>query len=141
MPGATTTASSNSPAVDAYMSSLTHPLKDVVVALRAAVLSAHTSIGEEIKWNAPAFFYTGPMAPFSAKEFRRHLAVCNLPPRKDCIRLVFLRAGTVADPSGLLEGSYPDGRRIATFQSVADVKAGKKALVAILQAQLEQLDA
>lgn len=123
------------------MSSLAHPLNDVVVALRAAVLSAQKAIGEEVKWNAPAFFYTGPMAPFSAKEFRRHLVVFNLPPRQDVVRLVFLHAGTVDDPSGLLEGTYPDGRRLASFRSVAEVKSGKKALVAILQAQLEQMPA
>lgn len=136
-----TTKPSDSPAVDAYMSSLAHPLNDVVVALRAAVLSAQKAIGEEVKWNAPAFFYTGPMAPFSAKEFRRHLVVFNLPPRQDVVRLVFLHAGTVDDPSGLLEGTYPDGRRLASFRSVAEVKSGKKALVAILQAQLEQMPA
>jgi len=133
------TKPSDSPAVDAYMASLAHPLKDVVVALRAAVRSAHKAIGEEVKWNAPAFFYTGPMAPFSAKEFRRHLVVFNLPPRYDVVRLVFLRADMVDDPSGLLEGSYPDGRRLASFRSVAEVKSRRKALAGILQAQLEQL--
>ena len=54
--------------VDAYMCKLKHPLADVVEALRQVILRAHGDIGEEIKWNAPSFFYTGPLRPFSPKE-------------------------------------------------------------------------
>ena len=43
--------------VDAYMQRLKHPLADVVEALRRIILSTDREIGEEVKWNAPAFFY------------------------------------------------------------------------------------
>jgi hypothetical protein len=46
--------------------------------LRQIILAAYPKIGEEVKWNAPAFFYTGEMEPFDPKEFRRYLAVLNL---------------------------------------------------------------
>ena len=78
--------------VDAYMKRLKHPLTDVVEALRQVILSTDHEIGEEIKWNAPSFFYSGEMKSFNPKEYKRYLIVFNLY-RKDCIRLVF--------PSGL----------------------------------------
>ena len=133
-----TTKPSDPAAVDSFMKKLDHPLKALVEATRQAILAADKGIGEEVKWNAPAFFYTGPMAPFSPKEYRRHLVVFNLP-RKDAVRLVFLRGDLAKDTSGLLAGDYADGRRIATLTSAAELKAGKKALVAALKAQLKHV--
>ena len=74
--------------VDAYMQGLTHPLAKVVEALRRIILSTDREIGEEIKWNAPTFFYSGEMKTSNPKEYKRYLVVFNLY-RKDCIRLVF----------------------------------------------------
>jgi hypothetical protein len=134
----TTTKPSDSAAVDAYMQTLKHPLADLAAALRTTILAADRSIGEEIKWNAPAFFFKGAMEPFNAKEYRRHLIVFNFF-RKDCIRLVFWRGDRADDETGFLEGSYPDGRRIAMISSVAQLKSRKKTLVAILKAQLKHM--
>jgi hypothetical protein len=88
--------------VDAYMSKIKHPLADVVAALRKIILSTDREIGEEIKWNAPTFFYTGEMEPSDPKEYIRYIAVFNLL-QKDCIRLVLLKGARVNDKSGLLE--------------------------------------
>jgi hypothetical protein len=55
--------------VDAFMAKLTHPLTDVVAALRKTILSTDPEIGKEIKWNAPAFFYTDELPPFNPKCF------------------------------------------------------------------------
>lgn len=103
--------------VDAFMAKLTHPLADVVAALRKIILSTDPTIGEEIKWNAPAFFYTGELPPFNPKEHKRHIVVFNFY-RKDCIRLVFPSGARVNDKSGFLEGDYPDGRRLALFHGM-----------------------
>jgi hypothetical protein len=84
----TSTKASEPDKVDAYMQNLRHPLVNVVEALRRIILSTDKEIGEEIKWNAPRFFYTGTMRPFNPKEYKRYIAVINLY-RKDCIRLVF----------------------------------------------------
>jgi hypothetical protein len=73
--------------VDAYIKGLKHPLAKVVEALRKIILSTDREIGEEIKWNAPTFFYSGEMKPSDPKEYKRYLVVFNLY-RKDCIRLV-----------------------------------------------------
>jgi hypothetical protein len=76
--------------VDAYVAGLKHPLTQVVKNLRQIILSIDGDIGEEIKWNAPTFFYAGPMKPANPKEYSRYIVVFNLF-RKDCIRLVFPR--------------------------------------------------
>ena len=125
--------------VDAYMQTLKHPLADVMEALRQIILSTDAEIGEEVKWNAPAFFYSGEMKPFNPKEYKRHLIVFNLF-KDDCIRLVFPSGAKVNDTSGLLEGDYADGRRLASFYSIADVEAKKKTLQAIIKKWLELLD-
>jgi len=134
-----TTKLSESAVVEAYMKGLRHPLADVVEALRQIILKADLEIGEEIKWNAPAFFYTGEMQPFDPKEYKRHLVVFNLF-KKDCIRPVFWGGAKADDKSGFLEGDYADGRRLAKFHDLKEVTAKKKALQRTLKLQLKHLD-
>jgi len=80
------------------MQALKHPLTDVVATLRRIILNGDREIGEEIKWNAPAFFYTGEIAFFDPKEYKRHIVIFNLH-QKDCIRLLFPKgARAMIDP-------------------------------------------
>ena len=125
--------------VDSYMRKLKHPLADVVGALRRIVLSTDSEIGEEIKWNAPAFFYTGAMKPFNPKEYKRHIVVFNLY-RKDCVRLVVPSGARISDTLGLLEGDYADGRRLAFFSCMADVESKGPALQRAIREWLRLLD-
>ena len=125
--------------VDAYMSKLKHPLTKVVADLRKIILSTHKEIGEEIKWNAPTFFYAGKMKPTNPKEYRRYIVVFNLF-KQDCIRLVFPSGAKVEDKSGLLEGDYTDGRRLAMFYSAKDVKSKEKDLRAVIRRWMKLLE-
>jgi hypothetical protein len=125
--------------VDAYMSRLKHPLAKVVEDLRQIILSTDEEIGEEIKWNAPTFFYAGKMKPTNPKEYRRYIVVFNLF-KQDCIRLVFPSGAKVKDASGLLECDYADGRRLAMFYSSKDVKSKAKALRAVITQWLKLLE-
>ena len=125
--------------VDAYMSRLKHPLAKVVEDLRQIILSTDEEIGEEIKWNAPTFFYAGKMKPTNPKEYRRYIVVFNLF-KQDCIRLVFPSGAKVKDASGLLDGDYADGRRLAMFYSSKDVKSKAKALRAVITQWLKLLE-
>jgi hypothetical protein len=136
---ATLTKASEPGKVDAYMEGLKHPLASVVEALRKIILSVNSEIGEEIKWNAPTFFYCGEMKPSDPKEYRRYFVVFNLY-RKDCIRLVFPSGARVKNKSGLLEGDYADGRRLALFHSVEEVKAKKTPLQAVINEWLKTLE-
>jgi hypothetical protein len=99
MPPQTSTKPSEPDQVNAYMGGLKHPLAEVVEALWQIILKTDATIGEEIKWNAPTFFYTGAMRPFNPKEYKRYLAVFNLF-KQDCIRLVFWGAGKIAELIG-----------------------------------------
>jgi len=120
------------------MKGLKHPLKEVVASLRQIILKADPAVGEEIKWNAPSFFFTGEMEPSDPKQYRRYLVIFNLF-RKDCIRLVFWGGANARDPTGMLEGRYADGRRLALFQDMDAVKSREKALGNIIRGQLKAL--
>src|SRR3954471_13096931 len=126
------TKQSDAEAVDASVRAMTRPLEPVVEELRALILATDPAIGEEIKWNAPAFFYSGPMAEFDARDHRRHIAVVNVF-KKDCVRVVFLSGARTGDTSGLLTGNYADGRRLALFSSVDDVRLRKAALERVIR--------
>jgi hypothetical protein len=134
-----TTKASESAVVEAYMKRLRHPLAEVVEALRQIILKAEPEIGEEIKWNAPAFFYTGEMEPSDPREYKRYLVVFNLF-KRDCIRLVFWGGANADDKSGFLQGNYADGRRLAIFHNMKDVASKKNALQKTLRLQLKHLD-
>ena len=125
--------------VDAYMQGLKHPLAKVVEALRKIIMSTDREIGEEIKWNASTFFYSGEMKPSNPKEYKRYLVVFNLY-RKDCIRLVFPSGALVTDKSGLLEGDYADGRRLALFHNLEEVMSKQTPLQSVIRKWLETLD-
>ena len=125
--------------VSAYMAKLKHPLKHVVQDLREIILTTHEDIGEEVKWNAPTFFYSGRMKPTNPKEYKRYIVVFNLF-KKDCIRLVFPSGARVQDQSGLLEGDYADGRRLAMFHSPAEVKSKEKSLRSVITKWLKLLE-
>jgi hypothetical protein len=133
------TKPSESAKVDAYMQKLQHPLKNVAEALRQLILSTNPEIGEEVKWNAPTFFYSGEMRPFDPKEYKRYLIVFNLF-KRDCIRLVFPSGARVNDRSGLLEGDYTDGRRLVLFYSLDDVGGKKDDIQRVIKEWLRLLD-
>ncbi len=134
-----TTKATETVKVDEYMKSCTHPLVNVIEALRKIILSTDAVIGEEVKWNAPTFFYSGEMKPFNPKEYKRYIIVFNLF-QQDRIRLVFPSGAKVNDTSGLLEGDYKDGRRLAMFYNMADVRAKEKALRGVIKKWLELLE-
>lgn len=136
---ALTTKKSEPERVDAYMGALKHPLKNVVAELRRIILSTDATVGEEIKWNAPTFFYAGEMAPFNPKEYKRYLIVFNLF-QKNCIRLVFPSGARIDDKTGLLTGEYADGRRLALFPSIDEVQKKEAVLRRVIKKWLDTLD-
>jgi hypothetical protein len=130
---------SQTEAVDAYMKKLKHPMKEAAELLREIFTGIDKKIGEEIAWNAPSFYYTGKMKPFAPKEYRRFIAGMNFF-KKDCIRLIFLRGDLANDKTGLLEGDYKDGRRLAYFHSIDEIKARKKDLVKVVKEILKKME-
>jgi effector-binding domain-containing protein len=125
-------------AVDKFMEDLKHPLHDVAQRLRELILGVDKNIGEGIFWNAPTFYYTGRMEPFDPKSYKRYIVGFNFF-KQDRIRLIFLHGATIADGTGLLEGDYTDGRRLAQFESLEDVERKEKDLKKVLKALIKTI--
>ncbi|HTU10799.1 MAG TPA: DUF1801 domain-containing protein [Allosphingosinicella sp.] len=112
--------------VDAYMAALDHPLKEVVEAVRAALVGADPEVGERIKWNAPSFTWLG--------EDR---VTFNLRPGAPVL-LVFHRGARAkgddgfafADETGLMDWKAPD-RAVVTLRGAADWAAHGDAIIAL----------
>ena len=128
---------SNTELVVAYIEKLEEPKREIVAALRQIILSTDPEIAEEIKWNAPSFYYSGEMKPFDPKEYRRHIIVMNLHKR---LLLVFPSGANIDNTSGLLTGDYKDGRRLLEVKTIADVKSITPALKAAIKDWLSKVE-
>jgi hypothetical protein len=117
--------------VSDYVQGLTPELAAPVNALRETILGADGRIGEQIKWNSPSFYYTGPLPAFDPKEYRRDIVVLNL--HRGYPLLVFPSGAKVDDPTGLLEGNYPDGRRLVTIRDVTAAHAAADGLRQVIR--------
>lgn len=124
--------------VTEHIEKLEPVLGNIIERLRKIILNTDKEIGERIKWNNPSFYYTGKMKPFDPKEYKREIVVMNL--YKGRIMFVFPSGAKVNDKSGLLEGDYKDGRRIAVFTDLKDVLAKVKALKRIIKDWLKLVD-
>ena len=124
--------------VTEHIKKLDPAVAKIVMALRKIILSTDKEIGERIKWNNPGFYYTGEMKPFDPKEYKREIIVFNL--FKNRIMLVFPSGAKVNDTSGLLEGDYKDGRRVAIFKDLKEVKAKEKMLQGIIKDWLKLVE-
>ncbi|UOQ53538.1 hypothetical protein [Hymenobacter cellulosivorans] len=66
---------------------------------------AYPAVAEQIKWNSPSFYYTGLIAPFDPKEYRRDIVVVNL--HRGHALLVFATDATIPDPGGCKAPATP----------------------------------
>jgi hypothetical protein len=121
----------NNEQVTQHIQKLNPSIRDAVETLRQIILSTDSNIAGQIKWNNPSFYYAGEMAPFDLKEYKRDIAVMNL--HNNRIMLVFPSGAKVNDCSGLLVGDYKDGRRLAIFKDLEDVKAKTIALQSVIK--------
>lgn len=128
----------NTALVTAYIQNLEPSFGEIVETIRQIILSTDKEIGEEIKWNAPTFYYTGEMKPFDPKEYKRYIIVTNF--HKGRILLVFPSGAKVNDTTGFLEGDYKDGRRLVYFKDLADVKAKEEAFRNVIKTWLSLIE-
>jgi hypothetical protein len=95
--------------VDEFMAGLDHPFAGELQTVRGYILDAHPLVAERIKWKSPSFHVgTDDLGAFELRptEFLRLI-------------LVFPH-GLVADPTGLMTGTWAD-RRELRFTSAEDV--------------------
>jgi uncharacterized protein YdeI (YjbR/CyaY-like superfamily) len=120
--------------VATFFARCTHPLRAELDALRAIVARAAPELVEGVKWNAPSYRLADG----------DDCLTFNLS-AKDRVRLIFHRGAKakdargggrlLADDGGLLEWPAPD-RAVATFRSMAEVKAARVALAQVVRAWL-----
>lgn len=118
-------ASSGLKSVDGFVDKLDHPLKDVVVQLRAIVLSTDPQLTEQVKWNAPSFCYNGDdRITMNLSKKDQVLLIFHLGAKsKDEKRLETL----IRDPGKTLEW-LPSNRAVMRFRSAAELNSLENAL-------------
>ncbi len=124
--------------MEAHIQKLDVEVANIVQFVRSIILKTDMQVGERIKWNNPSFYYTGEMATFAPKEYKREIAVFNL--FKNRIMLVLPSGSKLKDPSRILEGDYKDGRRLIVFKDLKDAKTKEKALQNIIKEWLSLVE-
>ena len=114
------------PEVDAWFERYTNPQRELVQAVRAAVLDADDRITEAIKWQAPTFIYKGNIASFYPKT-------------KTHASLMFHRGAELDDLDGLLEGEG-DVSRVARFLDAEDLERKRAALQRLIRRWIQLRD-
>lgn len=122
--------------VTAYFAQLDHPLKNVAERLRDLLLASHSSVGEQIKWNSPAFYYTGELKNADPKTYKGDLVVFHLR-RKEEVLLIFPNGAKIDDPTGLLGGKFTDTRKSISYKSLEQVNADAKKLATVMNLLVE----
>jgi hypothetical protein len=129
---------SDSDKVTILIKKLKPSLAEAVGILRTIILAVDKEIAEHVKWNSPAFYYSGEMKPFDPKEYKRDIAVMNL--NKGYILLILPTGANIKDSTGLLEGDYKDGRRMITLKDAFDIKSKEKQIRKIIKDWLNLIE-
>lgn len=119
----------DSESVTAYMSSLDHPLKSVIEAIRQTILEADRRITEGIKWNSPSFYCHGWFATVNIREKKGVLVVLHHGAK---IRDEATLSLTIKDPSKLLTWLSKD-RATITFVSSEDFQSKRGAFQKLIK--------
>jgi hypothetical protein len=113
--------------VDEWMSKLGPEMKPAVDAVRKIIRSAGPKLNERIKWNAPSYYYKEDIVTFGPVR------------NKDKIILVFHHPSIVKISSSLLQGDHKD-RRLVYFNSLSEIRSGKKELERIIDESVKMMD-
>lgn len=130
-----TSAADTTAAVEALMASLSHPLKAELLALRRAILEAHPSIREGVKWNAPSFRTHEYFATLHLREKAGFSVILHLGAKPRDRDAPAVRA---EDPTGLLEWLAADRARVS-FADLRDLEARGAAFAALIRAWIAHL--
>ena len=115
--------------IEQYLAGFEHPLLEAITEVRQIFAAHSPEITEEVKWNAPTFRYRG--------EYLVTIHVKAL----DRVMLIFHNSVTPEVSSELLEGHYADGRRMAYFANIDEVREKRAALDDVIAQLISLLDA
>lgn len=114
------------PEVDAWMAQYDNPQKELVQAIRLAILDADDRLTECIKWQAPTFVYKGNLASFFPRS-KKHAS------------LMFHKGAEITGDFPNLEGEGKEARQMK-FSDSADLEAKHAELQALAKAWCDQKD-
>ena len=105
------------PEVDVWLESYDNPMKEVVMAMREAILCADDRIEECIKWQAPTFTYKGNMASFFPRS-KKHAS------------LMFHKGKEIPGDFPALEGDGKEGRsvKVASLEALETIREELQAI-------------
>jgi len=112
--------------VDKWLSGYDNPMKEVVEAMRLAILQADKRVEECIKWQAPTFVYKGNIASFFPKS-KKHAT------------LMFHKGAEIPGSYKYLTGDGKEARSLR-IESVDDLKRKKAELQKLVVAWCDSRD-
>jgi hypothetical protein len=115
------------PEVDAWFEASDHPLKDVMLRVRSAILATDRRVGECIKWKSPTFTFEGNIASIDPKS-KQHVSV------------LFHQGAKLPGPNPSLEGGGGTVRYMR-FEDPAAVRSKKADLQAAIRAWIQMKSA
>ena len=113
--------------VNEWMKKLDPEMKPAIDAVRKIIKTAGPKLNERIKWNAPSYYYKEDIVTFGPVR------------SKDKVILVFHHPNIVKIRSALLEGDHKD-RRLVYFNTLIEIKSGKKELERIIDESVRMMD-
>lgn len=124
--------------VTEHILKLPESIKPAIEYLRRLTLSIDREISEHIKWNSPAFYFSGEMKAFDPKEYKRDILVLNL--RNNKIMCVLPTGMNIKNNIEILEGNYTDGRRMIYFKDLDDIKLKEQKLINTIKEWFELIE-
>ncbi len=116
-------------AVDAFMATLVHPLKNEIEQVRALILRVDPSIAEGIKWNAPSFRTSEYFATTNLRSKSGFGVILHLGAKS---RTLPVGGVAIPDPDHLLQWLAKD-RAAVTFRDSEDFRVRAIAFQNILR--------
>jgi len=129
---------SNSEKVSHYILGLPKSIQPTIEHLRSIILSADEAIAEHIKWNSPAFYYSGEMKSFDSKEYKRDIIVIHI--RNEKILCVLPTGMSIQKNTEVLEGNYEDGRRMISIRDLEDLRSKQSCIINALKEWISLID-
>ena len=112
--------------VDAWMAAYDNPQKELVQAVRLAILKSDPRVGECIKWQAPTFTYKGNIASFFPKA-KKHAS------------LMFHKGAEIPGDFPSLEGDGKEARSMK-FADLQDLEVKRAELESVVRAWCDMKD-
>ena len=116
-------------AVDEFMSTLDHPFKAEIQAIRSSIMGADPSVAEGVKWNAPSFRTTDYFATTNLREPVGVGVILHLGAR---VRDSGPDRVLISDPQNLLKWLAKD-RAMVAFKNMADFRAQQSAFEGVVR--------